>query len=307
MTQAQKGICAEPNLHALYLIFNVIDDEEQAIRSKLAYILELFTHFDEEYYEAMVSGIIAIGAHYWHELYPGLIPQALAPFPDMHCEDRNAPVSPGDLFIQIRADRLDVCHALGMEICQLLKPHVDLLEEVRGFRYLDGRELTGFVESVSNPKGMQKFAIAVVDDNDPDFTGGSYVHVQRYQINMQTWQLLHESDQEDIMGCNKSNNLSFDLGELAEYSHAKRSQYSADNLEKIELLRHSMPFGDMSVQGSMFVSCANSPQPFKKMLRSMIFGTEQGMYDKLLDYMTAQTGGAFFAPSVNFIKQQAKS
>ena len=194
-----------------------------------------------------------------------------------------------------------------MEICQLLKPHVDLLEEVRGFRYLDGRELTGFVESVSNPKGMQKFAIAVVDDNDPDFTGGSYVHVQRYQINMQTWQLLHESDQEDIMGCNKSNNLSFDLGELAEYSHAKRSQYSADNLEKIELLRHSMPFGDMSVQGSMFVSCANSPQPFKKMLRSMIFGTEQGMYDKLLDYMTAQTGGAFFAPSVNFIKQQAKS
>ena len=57
MTQAQKGICAEPNLHALYLIFNVIDDEEQAIRSKLAYILELFTHFDEEYYEAMKTAM----------------------------------------------------------------------------------------------------------------------------------------------------------------------------------------------------------------------------------------------------------
>ena len=307
MTQAQKGICAEPNLHALYLIFNVIDDDDQAMRVKLAYVLELFTHFDEEHYEAMVSGIVAIGTHYWHELYPGLIPLELAPFPDMHCEDRNAPVSPGDLFIQIRADRMDICHAIGIEICQILHPHVDLLEEIRGFRYLDGRDLTGFINSTSNPKGMQKFEVAIVGDNDPDFAGGSYIHVQKYQFNMTKWQMLHLSNQEEIMGCAKDSNVPFSPEALADYSHAKRSNFSADNQEKITLLRQSMPFGDMAVQGSLFVSCASSPQPFKKMLRSMIFGTEQGMYDKLLDYMSAETGGAFFAPSVNFIKQQAKA
>jgi putative iron-dependent peroxidase len=307
MTQAQKGICAEPNLHALFLIFNVIDDDDQAMRSKLAHILELFTHFDEEHYEAMVSGILAVGSHYWHELYPGLIPLELAPFPDMHCEDRNAPVSPGDLFIQIRADRLDICHAIGIEICQILQPNVDLLEEVRGFRYLDGRDLTGFIGSTHNPKGMQKFDVAVVGDNDSDFAGGSYIHVQKYRFNMQKWQTLLESDQEEIMGCAKSSNQPFEPTEIADYSHAKRSNFSADDQEKITLLRQSMPFGDMSVQGTMFVSCASSPQPFKKMLRSMIFGTEQGMYDRLLDYMSAESGGAFFAPSVSFIKQQAKS
>jgi len=307
MTQAQKGICAEPNLHALYLIFNVVDDDDQAVRTKLAYILDLFTHFDEEHYEAMVSGILAIGAHYWHELYPGLIPLELAPFPDMHCEDRNAPVSPGDLFVQIRADRLDICHAIGVEICQILQPHVELLEEVRGFRYLDGRDLTGFIASTHNPKGMQKFEVAVVGDNDVDFAGGSYIHVQKYQFNMQKWQMLHVSDQEDVMGCAKNSSMPFEAELLADYSHAKRSNFSADNQEKITLLRQGMPYGDMTMQGTMFVSCANSPQSFKKMLRSMIFGTEQGMYDRLLDYMSAESGGAFFAPSVSFIKQQAKT
>jgi putative iron-dependent peroxidase len=39
----------------------------------------------------------------------------------------------------------------------------------------------------------------------------------------------------------------------------------------------------------------------------MIFGDEEGTYDKLLDYTTAETGGAFFAPSITFIKQQAKN
>jgi putative iron-dependent peroxidase len=60
------------------------------------------------------------------------------------------------------------------------------------------------------------------------------------------------------------------------------------------------------VQGLYFVSCANSPEPFTLMLKSMIFGDDAGVYDKLLDYTTAETGGAFFAPSITFIKQQAK-
>jgi len=307
MSQAQKGICAEPNLHALFLIFNVIDDDEQAVRAKLAHILELFTHYDEEHYEAMVSGVLAVGSHYWHELYPGLIPLELAPFPDMHCEDRNAPVSLGDLFVQIRADRLDICHAIGAEICQVLKPHVDLVEEVRAFRYLDGRDLTGFIDNADNPKGMQKFSVAIVGDDDPDFAGGSYVHVQRYRIDMDRWQRLNQTAQETIMGCHKNSNEILDLNEVPDASHHQRSQFSADNQEKIALLRQSMPYGDMTTQGSMFVSCASSPRHFRKMLRSMIFGTEQGMYDSLLDYMTAETGGAFFAPSVNFIKQQSKA
>lgn len=306
MAQPQKGICAEPNLHALFLMFNVIDEDEQVIRVKLARTLDLFTHFDEEHYEAMVSGVVAIGSNYWMELYPGLIPQELAPFPDMHCEDRSAPVAPCDLFIQIRADRADICHAIGIEIFALLKPHVELIEEVRGFRYLDGRDFTGFVDGTENPRGLRKLDVAIVGDDDPDFVGGSYIHVQRYHHNLDKWQVLPVSRQEAVIGRTKADNIEFASGDKEAFAHIKRTSLKDENGQSIEMLRQSMPYGDMTVQGLYFMSCAKSPKPFTEMLRSMIFGDENGVYDKLLDYTTAETGAAFFAPSINFIKQQAK-
>ncbi|MEP1383107.1 MAG: Dyp-type peroxidase [Paraglaciecola sp.] len=306
MTQAQKGICAEPNLHALYLTLNVIDDDASNMRKKIAQILALFAHYDEEYYEAMVSGIVAIGTDYWYELYPRLIPQELSPFPITNSDDRNAPATPGDLFIQIKADRMDICHAIGAEVIQLLQPHVDLYEEVRGFRYLDGRDLTGFVDGTENPKGMRKFSVALVGDQDLDFTGGSYIHVQRYRHNVKKWQQLEVSEQEEIIGRTKADNIEFKSDNTAPFSHTIRTSLKDEYGNNREVLRQNMPYGDMTIQGLYCVSCAKSPQPFTEILTSRIVGDEEGNYDKFLDFTSAETGGAFFAPSINFIKQQAK-
>lgn len=305
MSQPQKGICAEPNLHAQYLLFNVIDDDDQVIRAKLARIIDLFDYYDNEHYEAMVTGVVAVGNNYWMELYPGLLPIELSPFPDMQCEDRCAPVEPCDLFIQIRADRADICHALGIEIYELLRLHVELVEQVRGFRYLDGRDLTGFVYASDNPRGMKKLDVAIVGDDDLDFAGGSYIHVQRYRYDLNRWNALSEKRQEQIMGRQKQTDLVLPSEELMPYSHERRTTILDEQGNKVQLLKQSMPYGDMKVQGLYFVSCAASPKPFKRMLHSMIYGDEQGVYDKFLDYANAETGAAFFAPSVTFIKQQA--
>lgn len=306
MTQPQKGICAEPNLHALYLLFNVVDDDAQVIRAKLARLLDTFQHYDDEHYEAMVSGLIAVGSSYWLELYPGLIPQELAPFPDMSCEDRHAPAVPCDLFIQIRADRADICHAIGVEVYELLSEHVELIEQVKGFRYLDGRDLTGFVDGTENPKGLQKLKVAVVGDDDPDFVGGSYIHVQRYKHNMQKWQKLAVKYQEQIIGRSKEDNIEFESADKASFAHSKRANLKDQEGRNIEILRQSMPYGDMQEQGLYFVSCAKSPKPFCLILRSMIYGDEEGVYDHLMDYTQAETGAAFFAPSIPFIKKHAR-
>lgn len=302
MTQVQKGICSEPSLHAQYLMFNVIDDDAQVIRVKLAHILDVFEHYDEEHYEAMVSGVIAIGASYWEELYPGATPAELSPFPDMQCDDRNAPVTPCDVFIQIKADRADVCYAIGTEVCEILKLHVELFEEIKGFRYLDGRDLIGFVDGTENPRGRHKFSVALVGDDDPDFTGGSYIHLQRYRTNMDKWNRVPDKQQEDIIGRTKVDNVEYDSQAKADFAHTKRANLKDENGNSIEILRQSMPYGDMSIKGLFFVSCAKSPKPFAQMLASMIYGDQNGVYDKLLDYTSAETGAAFFAPSQSFIK-----
>ncbi|MFT5277501.1 MAG: putative iron-dependent peroxidase [Glaciecola sp.] len=304
MSQPQKGICAEPNLHAQYLLFNVVDDDFPAMREKLSRLLDLFEHFEDEHYEAMVSGVIAIGSSFWSEIYPHSTPQELCGFPDMQCEDRCAPILPCDLFIQIRADRLDICHAVGIEVLDLLRVHVELVEQVSAFRYLDGRDLTGFLDGEDNPRGMKKFDIAVVGDNDPEYTGGSYLHVQRYRHDMGRWNALALRRQEAIMGKTKEHNLP--LVDSGRSSHSFRTKLTGPNGEYPSLLKQSMPYGDMLMQGLVFVSCASSSKSFSDLLHSRIFGDEMGHYDRLLDYSNAETGAAFFAPSIQFIKRHAK-
>ncbi|MBO7923196.1 putative iron-dependent peroxidase [Alteromonas sp. 76-1] len=305
MTQPQKGICAEPNLHAQYLLLNVIDDDSEAVRAKLARVLDIFEHFESEHYEAMVTGVVAIGTGYWTEVYPGLIPVELMPFPDMQCEDRSAPTMPCDLFIQIRADRLDICHAIGIEVMDLLRLHVEMVEQIRGFRYLDGRDLTGYLYAADNPRGMKRREVAIVNENDPDFSGGSYLHVQRYKHDLRRWHSLSSRQQEQVMGTTQQHNLV--SAEQSESSHSVRANIITTESGKAGLIKQGMPYGDMVSQGLLFVSCSASARPFKAMLHSQIYGNGDGDYDRWLDFTNAETGAAFFAPSVTFIREQAKN
>ena len=304
MTQPQKGICAEPNLHAQYLLLNVVDDDSDVVRAKLARVLDIFEHFESEHYEAMVTGMIAIGTGYWSDIYPGLIPTELTPFPDMQCEDRCAPTMPCDIFIQIRADRLDICHAIGIEVMDLLRLHVDLVEQVRGFRYLDGRDLNGYIYASENPRGMKRRDVAIVGDDDPDFIGGSYIHVQRYRHDLRRWNSLSTRQQEQVMGTTQQHNLV--SPEQSESSHSIRASCIMPESGEVGLIKQGMPYGDMMSQGLFFVSCSASSRPFKAMLHSQIYGNGEGDYDRWLDFTSAETGAAFFAPSITFIRDKAK-
>ncbi len=304
MAQPQKGICAEPNLHSLYLMFNVIDDDLAMLRQTLADVLNLFDYTEQEHYEAMLSGLIGIGTNFWSEIYPDERPAELTSFPDLSNNEPRMPVLPCDLFVQIRADRADVCHHLGIEVCRLLGPHAELLEQIKGFRYLDGRDLTGFVTAYDNPRGMAKFDVAIVGDEDPVFAGGSYLHVQRYQHNLKQWNRLSTADQEYIIGRSKDANQP--LPDSARHPACHSVRLETDRFgQPIKLLRQSMPYGDMLEQGLYFVSCSKSPVPFSRLMENLIMADKEGRYDLLLDFTSAQTGAAFFAPSITFIRQQA--
>jgi putative iron-dependent peroxidase len=53
------------------------------------------------------------------------------------------------------------------------------------------------------------------------------------------------------------------------------------------------------------VSYASHPNAFKNLLHSRIYGDQNEHYDRLLDYTNAETGAAFFAPSLTYIRTQA--
>lgn len=305
MSQPQKGVCAEPNLHAQYLLFNVTDDDATEVRAKIARILDVFNHYDQEHYEAMVTGMVAVGENYWHELYPGPVPNELCAFPDVQCDDRSAPRTQCDLFIQIRADRIDICHAMGLEISELLRLHAELVESISAFRYLDGRDLNGFVYGAANPRGLVRREVAIIGDDNPQFAGGSYVHIQRFRHDLRRWNSLSQRQKEQVMGTTQEHNLPSD--ECSDSSHATRASTCLPENKHESLVLQGMPYGDMRVQGLYAVYCSNTPRVFKSRLYSQIVGTSDGDYDRWLDYSHAETGGAYFAPSVEFIQQSVKS
>ena len=76
------------------------------------------------------------------------------------------------LLIQIRSDRLDVIHLYASNILTLFSPDVELVEQVKCFRFLDGRDFNGFKYGGDTPRGRAKMNMALVA-NDNEFAQGS--------------------------------------------------------------------------------------------------------------------------------------
>jgi len=306
MAREQFGVCAEPNLHGSYLLFNVLDDKKDYLRQALSRLPALLDKYADRFSEANLIGVFAIGAGYWDEFYPNARPKELTNFPLMACEDRTAPANNYDLYIEIRSDRADVNHIVTTKVCALLGGSVELAEQVRAFRFLDGRDLTGFVDGTENPKGMHRREVALVsEDEDSEFAKGSYLHVQRYRHNLNLWNTLEVKAQEDVFARTKIDNEEYSTENKLPTSHIKRTGLKDEEGNALEILRQSMPYGDMKQQGLFFVSYCQSPKPFEVMLKSMIFGDENGHFDHMLKYTQAETGAAFFAPSLTFLEKLA--
>jgi len=302
MAREQFGICAEPSLHGYYLLFNVLDDKNAHIRQALSRLPALFDKYADRFSESNLTGVVAIGTNYWDELSPNHRPLLLRSFSSVAFDDRVAPSTNYDLYIEVRSDRADVNHIVAGKVCALLADSVELIEQVRGFRFLDGRDLTGFVDGTENPQGRHRRKVALVnEDDDKLFSSGSYLHIQRYRHNLNLWNTLKVKEQEDVFARTKIDNEEYSTENKLPTSHIKRASIKDELGNAVEIVRQSMPYGDMKLQGLFFVSYCHSPLPFENMLKSMIEGDGHGNFDHMLKYTQAETGAAFFAPSLNVL------
>ena len=300
--KAQVGICAEPNLHALYLMFNRTGDATE-LAARLAKLPVLWDAVSADFPEAGFSGLVAVGADGWDAIYSMARPPQFRPFMAQEANGQQAPNTPFDLFVQLRADRVDVLHHAGQRVMALLAGLVELAEEVNGFRNLDCRDLTGFVDGTENPQDAHRAEVALLEGGE--FAGGSYLHVQRWVHALCDWEKLALKEQEDIIGRTKVDNIEYESADKPLTSHIKRVNLKTPKGESMEILRQSMPWGTMREQGLYFISCCHTPQHFNAMLASMYKG-EGSHFDHLLRFTRAVTGAAFFAPSIDFLVAQGK-
>ncbi|MGY0219033.1 Dyp-type peroxidase [Endozoicomonadaceae bacterium StTr2] len=305
MPTPQSGITPEANTDALFITLLANNDTESLnhIRQQLATIPALTETLATQHPDARLSSTVSIGSLAWDSLYPQARPTELKPFQAIREAERLAPATPGDIFLHIRSNRKDLNFELASIILDELEGSVMLEEEITGFRYMDSRDMTGFVDGTENPEGDNRALVALVGDQDSAFTGGSYISLQRYVHDMVSWNHEPVEYQEQVIGRTKQDNIEFSAEQKAPTAHIKRVNLKDEQGRSREILRHSMPYGDMDERGLFFIAYARTPSIFNDMLAAMMQSDAHGHYDHLMNYTTAVTGGEFFAPSIEFLQQ----
>jgi putative iron-dependent peroxidase len=216
---------------------------------------------------------------------------------------RVAVSTPGDIFFHVRAQRMDLCFELASQIMARLGSAVSPVDEVHGFRYFDLRGLLGFVDGTENPEGQAAIDATLIGGEDPAFTAGSYVIVQKYLHDLAGWNAVRTEEQERFMGRTKLDDIELDDSVKPSFAHNALTTI-VENGREVKILRDNMPFGQAGKGefGTYFIGYSRSPGITEKMLRNMFVGDPPGNYDRLLDFSRAVTGTLFFVPSANFLE-----
>ncbi|MGP0071469.1 MAG: Dyp-type peroxidase [Bryobacteraceae bacterium] len=253
--------------------------------------------------EAGLSCVLGFGSDAWDRLFGSPRPAELHVFREIRAGARHAVSTPGDLLFHIRAQRMDLCFELAMQIMARIGDAVSPADEVHGFRYFDDRDLLGFVDGTENPRGEAVIDAVLVGDEDAAFAGGSYVIVQKYLHDLDGWNALSTETQERIIGRTKLSDIELDDSVKPTSAHSALTTI-VENGKEIKILRDNMPFGQAGQAefGTYFIGYSRSPNTIEQMLENMFIGRPPGNYDRILDFSRAVTGNLFFAPTATFLE-----
>jgi porphyrinogen peroxidase len=250
-----------------------------------------------------LSVVTSIGSDAWDRLFGGPRPAGLHPFIELKGPRHEAPKTPGDLLFHIRAESLDVCFELAGRIVKSMAGAITVVDEVHGFKFFDNRDLLGFVDGTENPDGPIAVSATTVGDEDPDFAGSCYVHVQKYLHDMRSWESLSVTEQEDVFGRTKLEDIEMDDDAKPSNSHIALNVIEDEDGNELKIVRANMPFGEVGKgeYGTYFIGYSRNPEVTEQMLRNMFLGDPPGNTDRVLDFSTAVTGGLFFSPTIDFL------
>ena len=287
---------------AIFLVLTIDEGREAAVHDALPDIAGLVRAVGFRDSDKRLSVVTSIGSDAWDRLFSGPRPAELTPFIELDGGRHKAPATPGDLLFHIKAMSMDVCFELASRIVKALGA-VTVVDETHGFRFFENRDLLGFVDGTENPDGPLAVSATEIGDEDPDFAGGCYVHVQTYLHDMAAWESLSVTEQELVIGRTKLEDIEMDDDVKPANSHIALNVIEDEDGNELKIVRHNMPFGEIGKGefGTYFIGYSRTAAVTEQMLRNMFIGEPPGNTDHILEFSTAVTGGKFFTPIVDFL------
>jgi porphyrinogen peroxidase len=299
-----QPVAARLSRSAIFIVATLSEasDSTETVRAFCADLSSLIRAVGFRDLNSGLSCVMGFGAAAWDRLFDGPRPKDLHPFREIRGV-HHAVSTPGDLLFHIRATRTDLCFELAAQIVSRLGRAIRVVDETHGFKYFDDRDLIGFVDGTENPVGQASIDAVIIADEDPPFAGGSYVIVQKYLHDLDTWNKLPVEKQEDIIGRKKLSDIELDDAVKQPYAHNVLTNIVDENGEQLQIVRDNMPFGSIGAGefGTYFIGYARAPRRIERMLENMFVGNPPGTYDRLLDFSRAVTGSLFFVPTATFL------
>lgn len=290
---------------AIFIVLTVKPGEEalDTVRDMCGGMASLIRAVGFRNPDAQLSCVMGIGSKLWDRLGQPNRPKGLHPFRAIHGV-YDAPSTPGDILLHIRAQRVDYCFELASQAILQLGDAVELQDETPGFKYFDNRDLLGFVDGTENPAGQALDEAVVIGDEDPDFAGGSYVITQKYIHDLPKWNAQTVETQERVIGRHKLSDIEFPDDKKAPYAHNVLTNINDAEGNQLQILRDNMPFGSPARGefGTYFIGYACDPARTERMLDNMFIGDPPGTYDRILDVSVPVTGSLFFVPSAALLE-----
>ena len=288
---------------AIFLVLTIDAGGEAVVRELLADASSLSRAVGFREPDGELALVVGIGSEAFDRLFAGPRPAQLHPLAEIRGSRHVAVSTPGDLLFHIRARRMDLCFELAGQLMNRLRGAATVVDEVHGFKYFDERDLLGFVDGTENPTGADAFGAATIGAEDPDFTGGSYVIVQKYLHDLDAWNRLTVEEQERVIGRSKLADIEFPDDVKAPDSHLVLNTIVDPDGTERQIVRDNMPFGHVGSAefGTYYIAYSGDPSVTERMLENMFVGNPPGTTDRILDFSTAVTGGLFFVPSADFL------
>ncbi|MDN3610681.1 Dyp-type peroxidase [Vibrio ostreicida] len=296
MITPQSAIIPESGPFAQYTLLKV-SQNRAAVLEQLKRLPQLVEDINQRHPDAGMKLSIAFTLSFWKHL-GGNVPPELIAFPPLGEGDTQALASDADVLIHCHSNRHDLHFYVLSQLLEKTADYLNVIDETYGYRYLDSRDMTGFVDGTENPKGDQRQQVAIVPQGE--FSGGSYVMVQRFVHNLPPWNRLNVSAQEKVIGRTKTDSI--ELSNVPSVSHVGRVDIKEEG-KGLKIVRHSLPYGNVTGEhGLLFIAYCNTLHNFKVMLESM-YGMTDGKTDHMLRFTKAVTGAYLFAPSVDMLQQ----
>jgi len=290
MSYPQSAILPEASPFAQYTLLKV-NQNEAAVLEQLQSLPALVEELNAQQPGAELTLSIAFTKAFWCKLDVAT-PSELIDFPQLGEGDAIAPSSDVDVLLHCHSNRHDLHFYLLRKFFAQVADDVSVVDETYGYRYLDSRDMTEFVDGTENPKQAQREEVAIIPQGE--FAGGSYVMVQRFIHDLPSWNRLNMSAQEKVIGRTKPDSI--ELDDVPAASHVGRVDIKEEG-KGLKIVRHSLPYGSVSGEhGLLFIAYCNTLHNFKAMLESM-YGVTDGKTDQLLRFTKAVTGAYLFAPS----------